>query len=392
MSGIGVGVSDTFLEHLDTGDIIVVIPPDPPVVVINSLTLTLPVPNNTKTGDLLVALISTDGNPTIAAPAGWTDEDNIGGTAKSFIYWRAANDSEPANYTWTLDGVEDGVGAIIKIKKADTTFPIHAKVKSSGTGSTIVVPSITTTIKKTMLMTIISLNDGILIDESTLKKNQQNGLWLVNSSGLAIGSVGSSASYKTLKKAKTYDAYNLKTVGLAVTDYYIIEIAIAPVGEGIAPPVPLGPLYDAYIYLYDKKGAGVDAGASTSGAWRTRDMTDEVEDTDNLCTLAANQFTLDAGTYRCLIAEPNFRSNEIQARLYNITDGSMELLGTSGWNFGGNSDVTTWSFVQGKFTIAAQKTFEVQYRVSQSKAGNGLGVSHAWGDNIYTTVELWRET
>lgn len=386
--GIGIGISPVLQGY--SGDIIFVEPPDDPVIVINSLTLTLPVPNNTRTGDLLVALISTDGNPTIIAPAGWTDEDSIGGTAKSFIYWRAANDSEPANYTWTLDGVEDGVGAIIKIKRADTTYPIHAKVKSSGNGSTIVVPAITTTIKKTMLMTIISLNDGILIDVSTLKNNQQNGLWLVNSSGLAVGSVGSSASYKTLKKAKTYAAYNLLTVGLAVTDYYIIEIAIAPVGAG-SPPPPSPDLYEAYVYLYDKKASGTGGGASTSGAWRTRDITDEVEDTDNLCTLAANQFTLEAGTYRCLISSPILRSAQHQARLYNITDAAMELLGTSEWNNNGDSSAATHAFVHGKFTIAAQKTFEVQYRVQVSKAANGLGVAIGWGDEIYTTVELWKE-
>ena len=160
MSAIGIGISDAFLKG--TGDIISINPPDDPVIVINSLTLTLAVPNNTRVGDLLIALISTDGNPTITPPAGWIDEDNIGGTAKSFIYWRAANDSEPANYTWTLDGVEDAVGAILKIKRADTTYPIHAKVKSSGTGFTIVVPSITTTVKHTMLLTIISLNDEVV--------------------------------------------------------------------------------------------------------------------------------------------------------------------------------------------------------------------------------------
>ena len=150
-------------------------------------------------------------------------------------------------------------------------------------------------------------------------------------------------------------------------------------------------MYSYYIHLYDKKASGVNAGASSSGAWRTRDITDEVVDTDNLCTLDANQFALDAGTYRCLIAEPSFRSGEHQARLYNITDGALELLGTSAWNTDGGSEATTWSFVQGKFTIAAQKTFEVQYRVQTSKSTNGLGVSLAWGDEIYTSVELWRE-
>ncbi len=150
-------------------------------------------------------------------------------------------------------------------------------------------------------------------------------------------------------------------------------------------------MYSDYIYLYDKKGLGVAGGASVSGAWRTRDLTDEVEDTGNDCTLAANQFTLEPGTYRCLISAPALRSDEHQARLYNITDVAIELLGTSEWNDNGSFEATTHSFVLGKFTIAAQKTFEVQHRVASSMAGNGWGGPSPWSDGIFTTVELWKE-
>ena len=110
----------------------------------------------------------------------------------------------------------------------DPDDSINAKVKSSGTGSTIPIPEITTTVDSAMLLTIMSLNDGILIDLSTLKNAKQVSLWLVNSSGEAIGSVGSSASYKTLKRAGLVPSYNLTTVDLTSTDYYIIQIALAP--------------------------------------------------------------------------------------------------------------------------------------------------------------------
>ena len=391
MSGIGIGISASFLEHLSAIDEIVIVPPvGPPEIEVNTLSLTLPVPNNTKNGDTLVALISTDGNPVITPPVGWVAEDSIGGTAKSFVYYRSSPGGEPANYTWTLGGAEDAIGQILLIKRVHPTDPINVKVTDSGNGSTIAVPAITTTTDKTMLLTLISLNDGILIDVSTLKKAKQVSLWVVNSSGAAIGSVGSSAAYKTLKKAGVHAAYNLQTQGLVVTDYYSIQIAFNPASYD-PPPVPPVPLYEDYIYLYDKKGVGVAGGNSVSGAWRTRDLTDEVEDTGNLCTLAANQFTLDTGTYRCLISAPALRSDQHQSRLYNITDGAMELLGTSCWNNSGSFEATTHSFIRGKFTIAAQKTFEVQHRVQSSQAGNGWGGPSSWSDGIFTTVELWKE-
>jgi hypothetical protein len=228
MPGIGVGVAKPFLEHMGLGSIIIIVPPDPPVIEPDTLTLELPVPDNTQDGDMLLALISTDGNPSMTPPSGWDLEDQIGGTAKSFIYRRLSPGSEPLTYTWTLDGVEDATGAIIRFINVDPDDPINAKEKTSGTGSTLTIPTITTTVENTMLLTLISLNDGVLLDPFSLGGQQQKGLWLVNTSGQAIGSVGSSASYRTLRKAQTYPAYNLDTQGAVSTDYYAIEIALAP--------------------------------------------------------------------------------------------------------------------------------------------------------------------
>jgi hypothetical protein len=228
MPGIGVGLADPFREHLGFGSIIILVPPDDPIIDPETLSLELPVPESTADGDMLLALISTDGNPTMTSPVGWDLEDEIGGTAKSFIYRRLSPGSEPATYTWDLDGAEDAVGAIIRFINVDPDDPINAKEKTSGTGSTLSIPSITTTVENTMLLTLISLNDGVLLDPTSLTGQLQRGIWLVNSSGEQIGSVGSSASYRVLKKAQVYPSYNLTTQGLTSTDYYAIEIALAP--------------------------------------------------------------------------------------------------------------------------------------------------------------------
>lgn len=150
-------------------------------------------------------------------------------------------------------------------------------------------------------------------------------------------------------------------------------------------------MYSEYVHLVDKKGAGVDGGGSVQAAWRTRDLTDELADTGGICTLAANQFALEAGVYRCMASVPIYQSN-FQSRLYNITDAALELLGTVGWNSSVNPRAVTRSLIYGRFTILAQKTFEIQYQCTTSEAGNGLGISNPWTDNIYTVVELWQET
>jgi hypothetical protein len=213
----------------------IVIPPtEPPTTGSDILNLTLPVPGGVRNTDALIALISTDDAPTLTAPSGWTLEDSIGGTAKSFIYTRISNGNEPATYTWTLDGAQDAAGAIIRVRNVNTQNLINSKVKDSGNGSVVQVPSITTTTDKALLMTLISLNDGVLLDTSTLSQQDRISLWVVNTSGQSVGSVGSSADYKILKKAGTEPAYSLNTVGGSSTDYYSIQIAINP--KGSSPP------------------------------------------------------------------------------------------------------------------------------------------------------------
>jgi hypothetical protein len=223
-------------------------PPDPPTPEPETLTLELAVPSNTEvvSGDLLVALISTDANPTLTSPAGWSIEDQIGGSAKSYVDLRLSTGSEPASYTWTLDGAEDAVGAILWLKRVHATEYVDAKILDSGTASTITVPSITTTVARTMLVTLISMNDGVLIDTTTLPRKQTT-LWTVATSGQAIGSVGSNAGYETVKKAGATGTYNFDTVGDVSTDYYIIRIAFAPLGSD---PVP-GPADDAILLETD---------------------------------------------------------------------------------------------------------------------------------------------
>ncbi|MCK5430394.1 MAG: hypothetical protein KAI94_13025, partial [Anaerolineales bacterium] len=102
-------------HHLDTRQIIVI--SEPPEGETSTLELELEVPDGVQSEDLLVALISTDANPTITEPAGWALEDQIGGTAKSSVHLLLSSGSDPATYTWTLDGAEDAVGAILWLKR-----------------------------------------------------------------------------------------------------------------------------------------------------------------------------------------------------------------------------------------------------------------------------------
>lgn len=144
-----------------------------------------------------------------------------------------------------------------------------------------------------------------------------------------------------------------------------------------------------YVFVRDKKATTVDGGTFTQGAWQTRDINEEVADTGNQASIAANQITLAAGTYRCQISAPAYQITRHQTRLQNITDAATELLGTSEYT---GPDDQNRSFIIGRFTIASTKVFEIQHRCQATQITFGFGVAADWTDEIYTLAEFWKES
>lgn len=145
-------------------------------------------------------------------------------------------------------------------------------------------------------------------------------------------------------------------------------------------------LVDQFLHLQDQKTSGTAGGTFTSGAWQTRTLNTKLTDTIG-STLTSNQFTLPAGTYYVEAICPTLNTNSSQARLQNITDAATTLLGISsvtGTTAGG------YAFVDGQFTIAGTKTFELQHRCSTTRATDGFGYPSSWGTEVYAEVRVWK--
>ena len=84
-----------------------------------------------------------------------------------------------------------------------------------------------------------------------------------------------------------------------------------------------------YICIQDQKSSGTDGGTFTSGAWRTRDLNTEVSDSGNHASVAANQITLDTGTYIVSIFAPSYNVQQTQLRLRDITHNVTLCVGQS---------------------------------------------------------------
>lgn len=152
-----------------------------------------------------------------------------------------------------------------------------------------------------------------------------------------------------------------------------------------------GTTTNQFIILEDQKSSGTNGGTSTLGSFQTRTLNTEVVDTGSNCSLASNQFTLTAGTYRIRAWAPGCQVGRHQIRLRNITDSTTTVTGKSSFTAAtGNNDQSD-AYLCGRFTISSSKTFEIQHQSELTAASVGFGVANSFTTEVYTHVEIEKE-
>jgi hypothetical protein len=146
-----------------------------------------------------------------------------------------------------------------------------------------------------------------------------------------------------------------------------------------------------YIWIRDEKPSGTPGGSFPAGSWLTRDLTVEKTDIGGHATLSSNQIILASGTYRISAHAPGQAVGNHQIRLYNITNSTTIIAGTSAYG-STVGEAQQSSFIRGQFSLATTKTLELQHRCSlPNSGGDHLGVAVSFGEvNVYSEVELWR--
>lgn len=147
---------------------------------------------------------------------------------------------------------------------------------------------------------------------------------------------------------------------------------------------------NALVILQNQQASGVAGGTATSGGWNTATLNTEVVDTGGDAVLAANQITLQPGTYRVEGFGTFYTTNASQLRLQNITDAVTHALGQT-IDFGTLDNVTGIIGIFGRFTIAVAKVLELQYQVTTTRASTGQGLSGSFGTNVYHSLSLTKE-
>lgn len=145
---------------------------------------------------------------------------------------------------------------------------------------------------------------------------------------------------------------------------------------------------EVYV-MSDAKSSGTEGGTFTYNAWRTRVLNTLIKYPSGAShiSLSSNQITIQSGTYSIYAKLPAVDTNSNKSRLQNITDNTTTIIGTPAYNQASN--ITTSSFIEGTFTIASTKVFEIQHRTAQTTNVYGFGRAVGFGENeIYALVSI----
>ena len=130
------------------------------------VSITINRPASTVTDQVMVAsIVASDDDPAFGAPAGWSlvRQDTMKDILRQAVYVKVARDNEPANYTWTVSSARRLAGGITTFSGVDPAHPVDAVNGSTGNGTAVPAPAVTTTVANTVLVDIAAVaSDGTL--------------------------------------------------------------------------------------------------------------------------------------------------------------------------------------------------------------------------------------
>ena len=159
-------------------------------------------------------------------------------------------------------------------------------------------------------------------------------------------------------------------------------------GVDMLDPIPaVVPAPLDVLHIQDQKPTTTNGGSSIVGT-QVRALNTVITNTISGASLGSNRITLPPGTYDVIARAPGREVNEHRISLYNFTDSSIELLGSSERAANGDN-TTTGSFIYGRFTIAASKALELHHYTILAVATRGLGSAVSDGNvEIYSDIQI----
>lgn len=145
------------------------------------------------------------------------------------------------------------------------------------------------------------------------------------------------------------------------------------------------PILHRPIILTDEKSQNTSGGTFSSGAWRTRTLNTKRGDTDEIVTLASNQFTVPAGIWLIKWRAPTGTVNKHQTLLYDITHSVGLAFGSSA----NASNQSSYSHGEISLQLASEYVMELRHQCQSTATTTGFGIAANFGTEVYTSVELY---
>ena len=244
------------------------------------------------------------------------------------------------------------------------------------------------------------LNIGTPSD-STVTNAKTNFVSTSSAAGLSIKGDGTTDGTLQLNCSQNSHGVKIKSPAHSASQSYTLTLpATAPSadkalitdGSGNLSFGSAGGIFEsALVHVRDEKSNNTNGGTFSSGAWRTRTLNTVMTNEVTGASLASNQITLPSGTYYIDASAPGYYCQDHKTKLYNITDSSDILIGTSEWSAPSSGNVQSRSFLSGRFTLGAEKVVQFQHRCITSRSTDGFGQATGVGVvEVYADVRMWK--
>lgn len=152
-------------------------------------------------------------------------------------------------------------------------------------------------------------------------------------------------------------------------------------------PVRAGSTGIPTVVLRAEFASGTQGGTNVAGAWTRRVLNTKAVDTDNICVLSGDQFTLPAGAFEIAAVAQFAYAEQVQLRLIDAVTSAVLLLGGNARGGSGYGNDCQAPLI-GRFVLPAAQLLEIQYRALTAGGTVGLGWAASWGVEVYTQAMI----
>ena len=144
------------------------------------------------------------------------------------------------------------------------------------------------------------------------------------------------------------------------------------------------------FHLQHIEASSVSGGGNTAGTNNQRTLNSTVVNQISGASVSSSNVTLPSGTYLIHATGSCFRIARHFLRWYNSSDSTYVLSGQSVFA-DGNNEVQNLATLWGRFTISAEKTFQLRHFTENSYSqSNALGIENNVTTNVYCNCLIWK--